>query len=210
MPRVLAALLAACALSACTDATSPLVRDASFTFVNGPDSPGPSVLRSTEGDFFMLFNDDRTSRLVSLIRLPSPPGDVIPCGGAQGLNAADLQLVFHRNGAINELLTGADVSVRVYDRASFGAALGAGGLCHAIATQEPIAEGAADFTAHDNDTFFSGVHANAFGWSARGTVYAASDGAELQYRNDYHGVVADDGSLRHLTSRITLTPARLP
>jgi hypothetical protein len=198
--RLLLAVLAL--VAACADRPAA----PSLSFINGPEDPGPIVLRSSNDGFFLLFNTDRTTNLASLIRLPDPPGDVIPCGGTQTLEPADLQLVFHENGAINQLLMGRQVRAHVYERASFVAALIAGGLCGAIASQVPIAQGLVDFTAHDNDTFFSGTRTNAFGWSANGTVVRVADGATLQLRVQSRGAVAPDGAVRHVLSRITATP----
>ena len=210
MYRALLTLAAVAMFAACSESIDPMGTDASLNFSNGPESPGPFVVREVETDFFILFNDDRASRLVSLVRAPDPPGDVIPCGGAQGLDEADLQQVFHDGGAINMLLTGEDVSVDVYERAAFLAALFEGGLCNAMLTVSPLARGSGDFTAHDNDAFFSGTRTNAFGWSIRGTVVAVAGGEAFRYHNEYHGAVAADGELRHLTSRITLTAAGGP
>ena len=205
MYRALLTLAAVAIFAACSESVDPMGTDPSLNFSNGPESPGPFVVREVETGFFILFNDDRASRLVSLVRAPDPPGDVIPCGGAQGLDEADLQQVFHDGGAINMLLTGEDVSVHVYERAPFLAALFGGGLCNAMLTVSPLARGSGDFTAHDNDAFFSGTRTNAFGWSIRGTVVAVAGGEAFRYHNEYHGAVAADGELRHLTSRITLT-----
>jgi len=209
MCRALLTLAAVAMFAACSESVDPMGTDASLNFSNGPESPGPFVVREVEIGFFILFNDDRASRLVSLVRAPDPPGDVIPCGGGQGLDEADLQQVFHDRGAINMLLTGKDVSVHVYERAPFLAALFGGGLCNAMLTVSPLARGSGNFTAHDNDAFFSGTRTNAFGWSIRGTVVAA-EGEEFRYHNEYHGAVASDGELRHLTSRITLTAVAGP
>ncbi len=210
MYRALLTSAAVAMFAACSESVDPIGEDASFNFSNGPESPGPFIVREVETGFFILFNDDRASRLVSLVRAPDPPGDVLPCGGSQGLDAADLQQVFHDRGAINMLLTGDDVSIYVYERAPFLAALFGGGLCNAMLTVSPLARGSGDFTAHDNDAFFSGTRTNAFGWSIRGTVIAVAGGDEFRYHNEYHGAVNPDGELRHLTSRITLAPAGAP
>lgn len=179
-------------------------------FINGPDEPGPIVVRSADDTFFLLFNTDRESGLVSLIRLPDAPSHIIPCGGTQPLDGADLQLVFHQNGTINQLLIGRQVHAHVYDRPSFLAALRSGGLCGAIASQTPLAQGLVDFTAHDNDTFFTGIHANAFGWSANGILYSVADGSPLRYLSISRGVVSSDGTLVHLVSTISLSPVTAP
>src|SRR5262245_42251429 len=107
------AALAAAAL-ACADA-SPDPRTAptapSYSFTNGPADPGPVVLRSSDDTFFILFNTDRGTGLASLIRLPGAQADLIPCGGGAALTPADLQLVFHRNGVINQLMIGRQAGV---------------------------------------------------------------------------------------------------
>lgn len=203
----------AVAIAACADvptAGAPAATVPSYDFINGPEDPGPIVLRSSDDDFFVLFNTDRSSDLASLIRLPDPPGDVIPCGGAQPLAPADLQLVFHQNGIVNQLLIGREVRAYVYERRAFVTALQAGGICAALASQVPIAQGLVAVTSHDNDTFFSGIHADAFGWSANGTLVSAADGSPLRYRNVSYGVLASDGSLVHIINQISLTPATVP
>lgn len=209
------AIVACSAITACADSTGTgtTARRTALTydFINGPEDPAPIVLRSSHDDFFVLFNTDRNSDLASLVRLPDPPDDVVPCGGSQPLEPADLQLVFHRNGSTNQLFIGRQVRAFVYERRSFLAALRAGGgLCAAIASQAPLAQGLVDFAAHDNDTFFSGIHADAFGWSARGTFANATDGSRLRYLNELHGVIAADGSVAHVVSSISLTPITVP
>jgi hypothetical protein len=212
--RRLVLLLAAAAIPACADSpagsTSAAPTAPLFAFTNGPAEPGPFVLRSSGGDLFLLFNTDRATNLASLIRLPDLPGDVVPCGGTQPLEPAELQLVFHQNGAINQLLLGRQVRVHLYQRSSFIPALLAGGICGALASEVPVAEGRVDFAAHDNDTFFSGAHTNAFGWSASGMVRRAADGALLRYHNQSHGALAPDGSVLHVLNRITLSPVETP
>jgi len=205
MQRTLLVLIAISAATACaeqTPLTPPAANGPAFNFSNGPATPGPIVFR-TEDDFFLLFNSDPVTGLTSLIRLPDPPDDVLPCGGAQPLGPADLQLAFHPNGAINQLLVGHDARAYLYDRQAFRSAQQQGGICGAITSLTPLAHGTVSFVAHDNDTFFSGTRTNAFGWSAKGTVTAASDGAALRYANQYHGAVAPDGSVLHILSRIT-------
>ena len=214
MSRTALATALAASVVACADGPPSAHRAVptapSYSFVNGPEDPGPIVLRSSHDDFFVLFNTDRATQLASLIRLPDPPGDVIPCGGTQPLDPADLQLVFHANGPINQLLVGREVRAYVYERRPFVAAVSAGGLCYAITTQVPIAQGPVDFTAYDNDTFFSGIHADAFGLSAVGAVVRAADGATLRYQNESHGVLAADGSLINIVNSITLSPTAAP
>ncbi len=208
MRRLASAVLLAVSVTACGEDAAPARSTptaASLTFTNGPDDPGP-IVRTAGGDFFLLFNTDRATGLASLIRLPGAQADLIPCGGTQDLEPADLQLVFHESGAINQLLMGRDATAYVYLRGPFNKALLEGGLCFAIETQVSIAQGPVSFVAHDNDTFFSGTHANAFGWSATGTVVSAADGATLRFHSESHGVVASDGSLLNIVNRITLTP----
>jgi hypothetical protein len=98
----------------------------------------------------------------------------------------------------------------VYERSTFNAAVRATGLCNALASLIPLARGPVDFTSHDNDTFFTGTHADAFGWSAHGTLLRVADGAPLRFLNESHGVLAADGSLLNSLSQITLTPTTAP
>lgn len=174
--------------------------------MKGPDEPGPFIARDDSDPFFILVDTDRSTGLAVLIRLPAPGVTLIPCGGSTTLDASSLQLVFHPSGAINQLMMGRGVQAFVYNRSTFVAALIAGGLCHAIATQVPIAGGLVDFNAHDNDTFLSGAHADAFGWSARGLMTGTADGALLRFQNTSHGVLAADGSLINFVNSISLTP----
>jgi hypothetical protein len=210
MRRIALVSLALVLSTACSDSLAPVTRLAPerprLDFMNGPSDPSPFVTRVDDDPFFLLVDSDRSTGLVSLIRLPAPGVTLIPCGGTTNLDQSSLQLVFHASGATNQLLVGRDVTAFVYDRASFNAARAAGGLCFAIATQTPIAAGLADFNAHDNDTFFSGAHADAFGWSARGIVYSLADGTALRFFDESHGVLATDGSLLNFTNSIRLTP----
>ena len=185
----------------------PIDGRATSDFLNGPDEPGPFIARDSSDPFFMLFDTDRSSGLAVLIRLPAHGVTLIPCGGTTNLDASSLQLVFHASGAINQLLMGRGVQAFVYNRAPFVAALIAGGLCNAIATQVPIASGLVDFNAHDNDTFLSGAHADAFGWSARGLMTSVADGSLLRFQSNSHGVLAADGSLINFVNSISLTSA---
>lgn len=209
--RIILALLGLTIVATgCADSVSPpshVVADRpALDFMNGPASPGPLVARENSDPFFILLDSDPRAGLISVIRLPAPGVTLIPCGGATNLDQASLQLVTHASGAINQLLIGRDVHAFVYQRASFNAALRSGGLCFAIETQVPIAGGLVDFNAHDNDTFLSGAHADAFGWSARGIMTSMADGSSLRFLNVSHGVLAADGSLIHFSNKITLTP----
>jgi len=210
MRRSLITLFTSLTLAGCIDSSSTLsplvdnrvVRD----FLNGPEDPGPLIARDNSDPFFMLFDTDRETGLAVLIRLPAPGVTLIPCGGTTNLDESSLQLVFHANGAINQVMMGRGVQAFVYNRSTFVAALIAGGLCNAIATQVPIASGLVDFNAHDNDTFLSGAHADAFGWSARGLMTSTADGSPLRFQNTSHGVLAADGSLITFVNSISLTP----
>jgi hypothetical protein len=203
-------LVVASALIGCLDGTtmlSPLPEPrVAPDFLNGPEDPGPLITRDNSDPFFMLFDTDRATGLAVLIRLPAPGVTLIPCGGTTNLDESSLQLVFHASGAINQLMIGRGVQAFVYNRSSFVAALIAGGLCNAIATQVPIASGLVDFNAHDNDTFLSGTHADAFGWSARGLMTSTADGSPLRFQNTSHGVLGADGTLITFVNSITLTP----
>jgi len=197
-------------LAGCADHSTPVAplvpNDAELDFMNGPLDPGPFVAREDSDPFFILVDFDRSTALAVVIRLPAPGVTLIPCGGTTNLDESSLQLVFHASGAINQLMMGRGVQAFVYDRAPFIAALQAGGLCHAIETQQPIAGGLVDFNAHDNDTFLSGAHADAFGWSARGIMTSTADGSALRFQNNSHGVLAPDGSLLNFVNSISLTP----
>jgi hypothetical protein len=210
MRRPAILLLAAATAAACdslppTVVTPPAVP--AHDFLNGPAEPGEFVLRVLENEFFVLINSDRASGLISVLRVPAS-GEVLQgCGGAGELDPAALQLVFHRSGAVNMLLLSRGVNGAVYERRAFNAALRAGGLCEALATQVPLASGPVDATSYDNEAFFSGAHPDAFGWSARGTLLSAADGAPLAYRSEYHGVLAVSGDLLHLVSTVRVSPA---
>lgn len=214
MRRIICSLVVTAALTACSEgATAPSAgtssRTVSYDFTNGPSDPNSMVVRSSGGDFFLLFNDDRSSHLVAIMRTPTAPVDVIPCGGTQELDPAGLQLVFHGSGAINMLLKGRQVHVWLYDRSSFLSIVRSpDGLCGALATQVPLYEGFADFVSHDNDAFASGVHTDAFGFSAHGTVTEISSGVTFGFMDEYHGSVGADGTLHHFSSNITLSKAK--
>jgi hypothetical protein len=210
MRRHVLVLVLTIAVVSCSDSVStsrllPADRPV-VDFMNGPDSPGPIIARDDSDPFFLLVDSDAAAGLVSVIRLPAPGVTLIPCGGATHLDQSSLQLVTHASGAINQLMKGRGVHAFVYDRSSFFAALRSGGLCFAIETQVPVAGGLVDFNAHDNDTFLSGAHADAFGWSARGIMTSEGDGSSLRFLNTSHGVLASDGSLIHFSNKITLTP----
>ena len=198
-------VMAGCVESTAAVSSAPEDRVAA-DFLNGPEEPGPFIARENADPFFVLLDTDRSTGLAVLIRLPAPGVTLIPCGGTTNLDESSLQLVFHASGAINQLMMGRGVQAFVYDRATFVAALIAGGLCNAIATQVPIAGGLVDFNAHDNDTFLSGHHADAFGWSARGPMTSTTDGSLLRFSNISHGVLAADGSLITFSNSISLTP----
>lgn len=188
--------------SAPADPTSDLAP--AFRFLNGPGAPGPVVLRSDDDGFIVLFNTDRASGLASVIRLPDPPDDVEPCGGSQPLQGADLQLVFHPDGVIQQLMIGNQVQAWVYDRQEFLAIRNASGICAALAALVPLAGGLVDFVARDNDLFAGGPHTNAFGWTARGRLTRTSDGSPVDYQNRYHGAVGTDGTVYSFMSVIKL------
>ena len=205
-------LLTTIAVAACSTepiAVSRVPSVPSYAFLNGPDEPGPIVFRTGDDNFFLLFNSDRGANLVDLIRLPGVQPDLVPCGGSESLEPVDLQLVVHASGAINQVMLGRDVGAFVYERRSFVTELRAHGICAAIASQVPLAQGLVHFTAHDNDTFFSGSHADAFGWSAIGLV-TAGDGTQFRLRDESHGVLATDGTPISIVATITMTPVTTP
>jgi hypothetical protein len=210
MRRSLVILVVVLTQAGCIDgasAVSPVLDDREARdFMNGPEEPGPLIARENSDPFFLLLDTDRSTGLAVLIRLPAPGVTLIPCGGSTNLDGSSLQLVFHASDAINQLMIGRGVQAFVYNRSTFVAALIAGGLCNAIVTQVPIAGGLVDFNAHDNDTFLSGAHADAFGWSARGLMTSTADGSLLRFQNTSHGVLAADGALIHFANSISLTP----
>lgn len=176
----------------------------SFTFLNGPEDPGPAVLRSDDDTFIVLFNTDGASGLASVIRLPDPPEDVEQCGGSQPLQSADLQLVFHPDGVIQQLMIGNQVHAWVYDRQDFLAIANSSGVCAALDALVPLAAGLVDFVARDNDLFVAGPRTNAFGWTARGLLTRTSDGSPVNYQNRYHGAVGTDGTVHSFMSVIKM------
>ena len=208
MRRVLLALTVVAA-GACTESTAPKLSPAvgvpRFGISSDPNSAAPLIVRSSGGDNFLLFNDDRSVDLVAVMRTPSAPVDLVPCGGLQQLDSAGLLMIFHNSGAINLHLKGSQVHVWLYERHAFiHALIASGGLCGPLETQSATYEGFADFTLHDNDTFASGVHTDSFGFSSHGTVSRISDGATFSYQNEYHGSVGTDGIAHHFSSNITL------
>jgi hypothetical protein len=208
MRRIAIVILGIGLIAACDDPAgiAPPIEGAPLDISNGPSEPSDVVLRIWDTQFFLLLNSDRASGLISVVRAPDPPGDFVPCGGSQWLDPAAVQLVFHPNGAVNQLLMASQVHAAVYERRSFNTALRNSGLCGALATQTPLASGLVDGIVHDNETFFTGVHADAFGFSIRGILHDAG-GATLTYSNQYHGVLAASGDLVHLVSRISVKPA---
>jgi hypothetical protein len=202
-----AGLLILAAAGGCADSSAPADPASdlapAFTFLNGPSAPGPVVLRSDDDEFILLFNTDPSTGLASLIRLPDPPDDVFQCAGTQPLVGADLQLVFHRNGAIQSLLIGNEVHAWIYDRQTFLSVADASGLCAAFSTLTPLAHGLVDFIARDNDLFLGTTRTNAFGWIARGTLHLTSDGSTVESVNRYHGAFRD-GEVHGFFSSITM------
>jgi len=207
MQRLAAGIVACLVLLACSDVPSvppqTVSRTPAYSFSNGPETPGPIVFRTTDDPFFLFFSDDRGPQLVAIMR-PADPAELEPCGGSNSLEPVDLQLVFHSSGSINQTLLARDVSVWLYERRAFLTVVINSGLCAALETQVPIYTGTASLVTHDNDTFFSGNHADAFGWSAIGVVTKISDGSEYRYQNEYHGVLASDGSPISFRSTIDL------
>jgi len=209
MQRIVTGAVVALILLGCKDATSPSIQrepgSPAFAFSNGPETPGPIVFRTTDDPFFLFFDDDRTVQLAAIMR-PGDPAALIPCGGSNSLNPVDLQLVFHSSGAINQTLIGRDIDVWLYARRDFLIDVRDNGLCHALVTQIPLYHGTASLVAHDNDTFFSGTHPDAFGFSAVGTVTKISDGSRYRYQNEYHGVLGTDGAPLSFHASIRLSP----
>lgn len=207
MRRAALAVLVAVTVAGCTENIDPVTPNPiSSTLSVSSWSSGSSTLivRSSGGDPFILLNDDPSVDLVAVMRTPTAPANLVPCGGDQDLDAAAVKLIFHGSGAVNLQIKGSNVHVWLYERQSFFSALFGGGLCAALATQGPLYEGFADFTLHDNDAFASGVHTDSFGFSSKGSVNRISDGAAFSYRNDYHGVLSSDGTVKQFSSTITL------
>jgi hypothetical protein len=179
-------------------------RSPSANFTNGPGTAGPLVVRFQDG-FFAILNVDETTNLQSVIGLPDDPtASAAPfCDGAGAFEVLDWQLVIHPSGPINALIQAGAVNVHIYDASAFGALFLAGDFCGAVSLPR-IAEGKATLRNTDNDLTFSGTRANAFGWTASGTIQRFGDGRPVQYLDVARFAIGPSGA-SHVHSKVQLT-----
>lgn len=134
----------------------------SFNFDNGPDNPGPIVMRS-EVTFAVFYVDAKAG--VSAIH----GADIIEfCGGTIDFDLVDLQRIDVPEDAnrVNDILQGDDVRTSVWPFTVFD--------CNLFTTVTPLATGTADVRLTDNDVFVflnpESVNHNAFGFRAHGKL----------------------------------------
>ena len=196
MRRIVTVLALSAATAACRESTAPIGASTplvSYAAAARASSQGSLVIRSSSGDMSLILNDDASSGLLAVMRTPTAPADLIPCGGTQDLDPANVKLVIHNSGRVNLQIKGRDVHVWIYDTDAFFEFPPAACAARWQRRILPLYEGFSDFSLHDSDAFFAGDHTDSFGFSANGDVTRASDGAPFSYHNEYHGVLAPDG-----------------
>lgn len=141
----LALVLAACGETP----TAAPDADVAANFTNGPENPGPVVVRREGTRLFAVFNDpDR--ELLSVHGVD--PDDFFLCGtGGSGFGEIDRQIVDTRSEveSLTELFRVREANVAVYDTGEIPRTLT--GFCTLFAGPLKIAEGPHDFLATTND-----------------------------------------------------------
>lgn len=153
-------------LSCHDDAVSP-----SFSFSNGPSTPGRSHVIRVEGRnaFFIV---DGARGIMSFHGQDVTLTEF--CAGERDFDVMNRQFIEVPSGAVNALFTSDDHHVWIYPAAPFD--------CAILPTLPLLASGQTRLVRPDNDlTGFGGPGANAFGWSATGMLTDALSGAPIHY-----------------------------
>jgi len=169
---VTASFVVACATQDAPPEPNEALKGPSLNFDNGPDNPGPIVMRS-EVTFAVFYVDPETGR--SAVH----GADIVEfCQGTIDFDLVDLQRIDVPEDAnrVNDILQGDDVTTSVWPFTTFD--------CGLFTTVTPLATGTADVVLTDNDVFVflnpESTNSNAFGFRARGAL-ADSDGDKVQF-----------------------------
>jgi hypothetical protein len=166
----------------------------SSNFTNGPESPGPIVLRGQEAEFIFLVPDLEdgvtatigTPDLFSAWCDPTAPVTVEPY---------DFQRLFKPNGQIGELLKGEALPVIIYD-------IGTVEFCPDLIDAPVLATGTARLISNDRDF----AEPPSYGYRATGEV-TLTTGGTAHFTGIVKWVTTGSGDVR-VHSNVTLTAAR--
>ena len=156
------------------DAVSP-----SFSFSNGPSTPGRSHIIRVEGRnaFFIV---DGARGIMSFHGQNVTLAEF--CAGERDFDIMNRQFIEVPSGAVHALFTSDDHHVWIYPAAPFD--------CAILPSLPLIASGQTRLVRPDNDlTGFGGPGANAFGWSATGTLTDAASGRPVRYNETVRAVI---------------------
>ena len=173
-PSVVMALGLTLTLSCRNDPGAP-----SFSFSNGPSTPGRSPIIRIEGRnaFFIV---DETRGVMSFHGMDITLAQF--CAGDRDFDMLNRQFIQVPSGAINALFTSDDHHVWIYPAAPFD--------CAILPSLPLLASGQTRLVRTDNDlTGFGGPGANAFGWSATGMLTDAVSGRPLRYNETVRAVI---------------------
>lgn len=150
----------------------------------------PNVVRF--GSEYAFGIQDPETNLLAWAGLPYNPKDY--CSGSQPFTTAEFQYVGFYQDAIKILMATDHVNLHVYERSSFQ------GFC----ISDPIAQGIGRMMYIDNDGFFTGHAANAWGFRMGGSVSLVAGGtANLEAHNRFQ--VLPDGSFRRIFRKVRLS-----
>jgi len=168
-------------------------------FSNGPETPG--IIVRTETGFFLVAFDFENQ----LISIHTTTDDILGCRDLTNVFPdADFQRIFSPADEIlvQDLLLSKKHFVAVFD---LSAPLG---TCEEILAAK-LAEGTAQFVLTDNDFFAFlrdfGIRANAFGFTAQGTLELMNGGGKAHYNTVQRFVFFPPDEVK-VTEKINLRP----
>ena len=187
--------LAVLTLACSTDPVAPVAPrqlDLHPGFAVSTNSSGGLNVFRFGGEFAVGF-PDVDDDLFAIAGLPDDPNNFVGCGGTDGFQITDYQLVGLLQQAVNALVRNGHSNLNVYQLSTFG---GCGSF--------PIAAGVGRVVYTDNDFFVSGTKNRSWGFQMEGTVALASGGkAHLMAHS--RGQIQLDGTFRDVLTDIKLT-----
>jgi hypothetical protein len=203
-PHLVTTVAVAVLCGSCTERTAPTdgipgSLTASFSFINGPGSPGNSGLFRFEQFYFEVGIDER-SRLVSIHGLQSTVADM--CGGLGESHLADHQFKPHNAGELNSLIVDRTSPVQILELPAEP-----GDFCEDLSGAPVLYRGTAAFRRLDNNltsTGLEGRRANTWGWTVEGVLDDLVHGGQVRYDEEARFVISPQDEFKVLVSNINI------
>lgn len=199
-------IVGACSEQNAPTATSEVSTPPSFNFINGPSTPGNSIV-FRDGVPFLWLGTDPARDLLSLNGL----GVLDPtlsefCVGGSTFDIIEFQNVSDFR-SVRDVGTYQNPTQHIYEGlANWFGTLNATGPCAAVSLPR-VAEGIGDgFVTTDNCLFGCAGGANAFGWRAQGTLTDPNAGGRVRYTEEQLAVFQAGTFVGFVVENIRLRP----